>query len=184
MFCQSKSKASKSVYHSPVLCPRRLRPRESKPEDGSQSLEQKPHQFLITCEEPGVSPSTALWFVPKPWSLRRLESECLIIPWSNNEIILGYISLLNVEKAGTRARPICEITRASCALMWSNTCATFNVTTCRAFGGRDGRGKLVWKRQSSVITDARTEMQRVRSSDAKTSFFLVGEGERDFPRVL
>lgn len=103
-----------------------------------------------------------------------------MIPWLKNAITLGYISLLKVENAGTRARPICEIMRGSRTFICSKACATFSVTACKAFGGHDGRGDDVWKRQSSATTDARTAIQRARSSETKTWFFRLGDGDRDF----
>jgi len=48
---------------------------------------------------------------------------------------------------------------------------------CNAFGGLDGRGDEIWKRQSSKITEERIEMHRDRSEAACKCPFVEGDGD-------
>ena len=99
-------------------------------------------------------------------------------------MIRGYIARSKLEKAGIRACPIWDTMWKLCAFMSNKTCATFKVIACKALGGEKGRGELIRNRQSSATTDARTEIQRVRSSDTYNWVLELGEGDRDFIPLL
>lgn len=56
-----------------------------------------------------------------------------------------------------------------------------STTDWSAFGGREGRGAVIWKRQSSETIEARTEIECARRSGAESlpTLPLRGEGDCD-----
>ena len=117
-----------------------------------------------------------------PWKLLRSAKRLPTTLSSKNPRSRVCISGLKVRKAGSKAEPIWEMIRGSWRWVCSKNLATSRTANWREFGGRDGRGAAILKRQSSAITDARIEIHCESSCGARTTpseSLKPMEGERD-----